>query len=182
MIEEWKDIKGYEGLYQVSNLGRVRSLDRVINHPITYNQFIKGKIIVPQQRGNYKKVDLCKDGKICQKSVHRIVAEAFVDNPNNLPIVNHKDENPSNNRADNLEWCTYQYNVLYGNSRLKSSQKKNKAVLQIDLKTDEVIKEFTSIKYAQDELGLHHISDCCYNRRKSSGGYKWIFKKDYYAS
>ena len=104
MEEEWRAVVGYEGLYEVSNLGRVKSLFR-------YKQIVKG---VPTNRG-YLRVTLCKNKvhKLC--SIHRLVATAFIPNPYNYPCVNHKDEERTNNQADNLEWCSYKYNVNYGN-------------------------------------------------------------------
>ncbi len=106
MQEKWKEIKGYEGLYEVSDRGVVRNA--------------KGKMMKQTQTWNgYMRVGLYKDGKPRQFSVHRLVAVAFVENPDGLPMVNHKDENRANNRAENLEWCTSKYNNNYGNAREK---------------------------------------------------------------
>lgn len=111
MEEIWKDIPGYEGLYKVSNYGRVLSLPRGKQWPYrqTHNNIRKQRV-----KGHYYQVNLSKDGKTKCLLVHRLVALAFIANPLNLPCVNHKDENPLNNRVDNLEWCTYQYNANYG--------------------------------------------------------------------
>ena len=108
MKEIWKDIKGYEGLYQVSNLGNVRSMDRITRD----GRKIKGKNIKPHTNGNsrYLRVALCNNGKIKYENIHRLVAKAFIPNPENKPEVNHKDENPSNNFIDNLEWMTSKEN------------------------------------------------------------------------
>ncbi len=104
MQEEWKQIKGYEGLYEVSNLGRIRNA--------------AGHIMKPQdETGGYFAIGLTKNKKFSRHRIHRLVAEAFVPNPDSLPIVNHKDEDRKNNRADNLEWCTSQYNNSYGHAR-----------------------------------------------------------------
>ena len=112
--EIWKDIIGYEGLYQVSSYGRVRSLDRYDSR----NCFRKKRILkLCANRLGYLKVGLWSNGKVKHHLVHRLVAEAFIPNPNNLPIINHIDENPSNNNVDNLEWCTAKYNMNYGTIR-----------------------------------------------------------------
>ena len=122
--EIWRDIEGYEGSYQVSNLGRVKSLFReagTVNKKYT----CKEKILKPRrQKRDYYAVMLWKDGKSRQFRVHRLVAQAFIPNPDNLPVINHKDENPSNNEADNLEWCTVKYNSYYGTCRDKIRQKR----------------------------------------------------------
>ena len=111
-MEIWKSIKGYEGLYEVSNLGNVRSVDRTVNTALNHGtRIVKGKIIKPiLTNKGYFQVCLSKECKLKYASIHRLVAEAFIDNPENLPVVNHKDGNKLNNRVDNLEWCTYQYN------------------------------------------------------------------------
>lgn len=118
MTEEWRDIAGYEGLYQVSNTGYVRSLDRI-------------KPDGRRQRGRYMKtsydacgyeyVSLSKHNKAKKVSVHRLVAIAFIPNPDGLPQVNHKDEVRNHNSADNLEWCTFLYNQNYGNRKTRTS-------------------------------------------------------------
>ena len=127
--EIWKDIEGYEGSYQVSNLGRVRSLDRIIHYLSCYGKpsqrLAEGKLIRPGiSHDNYMSVALTFNGVSKSFSVHRLVASAFIPNPNNLPQVNHKDENPANNRADNLEWCTAKYNSNYGTRLQKLSESK----------------------------------------------------------
>ena len=111
----WKDIEGYEGLYQVSNTGKVRSLNykgtgkkKIWKYAITIN--------------TYKQIALYKNGEIKYYYIHRLVALAFIPNPNNYPVINHKDENPDNNAVWNLEWCTQEYNINYGNCRKKMSK------------------------------------------------------------
>ena len=115
MEEIWKDIEGYEGLYQVSNLGRVKSFPRKGTHT-TKERILK----LTKSNKNYVIVILKNNYIQKAKSVHRLVAEAFIPNPNNLPQVNHKDENKLNNKVDNLEWCDNIYNCNYGtrNKRL----------------------------------------------------------------
>lgn len=115
MKEVWKDIKGYEGSYQVSNLGRIKSLERdVICNNNGATRKVKEKILHPSMSSKgYMHIKLGIGGIKCTKRVHRLVAEAFIPNPNKYPVINHKDCNRTNNCIDNLEWCTYQYNVQY---------------------------------------------------------------------
>jgi hypothetical protein len=110
MKELWKSIEGYEGLYEISDLGNVKILERKRPNGKLY----KEKIMRANARGNYAEVSLYKDGKATHHLVHRLVAEAFIPNPDNLPQVNHRDENKKNNCVDNLEWCTAKYNCNYG--------------------------------------------------------------------
>lgn len=152
MNEVWKDITGYEGLYQISNLGRVKALPR--NIPGAYNnrEFIKK---TGCDRYGYPQVGLSKNGKYSCKRIHQLVAMEFVPNPHNLKEVNHKDENKSNNHADNLEWCTAQYNLTYGH-RLDNSmgEKHHKHKL-----TEEQIKEIRRIYVKNDlEFGQSALS------------------------
>ena len=120
MKEIWKDIKGYEKLYQVSNLGNVRRIKFINNR--TQKDKIKMLKLIKDKKG-YLKINLWKNNKSKMFLVHRIVAETFILNPNNLPQVNHKDENKSNNCVENLEWCSKKYNNNYGN-RLNNIRKK----------------------------------------------------------
>lgn len=125
MEEIWKDIPGYDGYYQVSNLGRIKSLPRGKQWPYrqTHNNIRKPRLAT----NGYFKINLSKGNIVKWFGVHRLVAMAFIPNPDNFPRINHKDENKLNNCVDNLEWCTYKYNANYGAgvSRQKESRKKN---------------------------------------------------------
>ena len=118
MTEIWKDVPGYEGVYKISNLGRVLSLKWAGKHGAHPDGLIR-----KQRTDNcgYKYVNLCNHCKHKRMSVHRLVAMAFIPNPDNLPQVNHKDEVRDNNHVDNLEWCTVVYNQNYGHRREKTS-------------------------------------------------------------
>lgn len=165
--EIWKDIQGFEEFYQVSNLGRVRSL------------YKRGVILTPQinNRGYYF-VMLYKDGKYHHALVHRLVAMAFIPNELKLPQVNHKDEDKSNNVVDNLEWCTNLYNNLYNGKAIKTGAKEGKAVAQYSL-SGKLIKIWVSAAEA-GRHGFHarHISDCCRGKVKTHRSYMWKFAKD----
>ena len=117
-MEVWKDIEGFEGLYQVSNLGRVKSLPRLVPFKQgLYRMTCERMMKIALTKAGYCKVCLCKPNVQRQFFVHRLVAQAFIPNPLGLPIVNHKDENPLNCSSDNLEWCSYKYNSNYGTCR-----------------------------------------------------------------
>jgi len=161
MEEIWKDILGYEGLYQISNLGRVKS---------------KRKVLKPI-KGEYLKVGLSKNGIQKTLTIHRLVAQAFVDNPNKLNFVNHIDENKNNNVFTNLEWCTNKYNVNYGerNEKVSKNQSRYK-IIQKD-KQGNIIKVWDNIwelthntNYRKD-----NISCCCRGKYKYAYGYKWEY-------
>lgn len=116
-MEEWKDIKGYEGKYQISNLGNVRSLWRY--KPSGRGKYVSKEVLVKELKSirsgslGYRIVTLMDDGKRDRRHIHRLVAEAFIPNPENKPNVNHIDYNPSNNNVNNLEWCTQRENVIH---------------------------------------------------------------------
>lgn len=161
MIEIWKDIEGYNGIYQISNLGRVKSLGNTKNK--------KDKIIKPVKNNKgYLRVTLHKSNVITRMYVHRLVAIAFIPNINNYPQINHIDENKLNNCVDNLEWCTNKYNCNYG-TKNKTISKKVVCV--------ETGKIYNSIREIERNLCISHtcISDCCNGKRKSAGGYHWEF-------
>lgn len=168
-MEIWSNIKGYEGLYQVSSFGNVKSLGNDKNR--------RDKLLKPGNDRGYKFVILSKDGAKRRLQVHRLVASAFLDNPDNLPVVNHKDENPSNNRVDNLEWCTYLYNNTYGTKIEKIATSHYKPIYSVNKTTNE-ITYYQSIKNAAElnNICKSNISRCLAGNRKTAGGYKWYYK------
>lgn len=195
MKEIWKEIVGYENIYQISNKGRVKSLGRWVYKEYRGKRWKEEKILKPSvNKRGYLYVGLCKNRKVKYFHVHRLVAEAFIKNHNNLPQVNHKDENKQNNCVQNLEFCDAKYNINYGtrNERIaeklkgmkhteetknKISEANSKPVLQIDKITNEVIAEFPSIIEVQRQLGINQstISKCCLGKQNTAGNYKWQF-------
>lgn len=186
--EEWRPVVGFEGLYEVSNLGRVKSVQR-----IAYGSYRKR--VVPERimalhyaRGGYLRTSLHKDGEMRTFAIHRLVAEAFIPNPENLPQVNHKNEVKDDNRASNLEWCSLDYNVHYGTGIERRSKTQVNGpcavpVLQIDPSTMEIIKEWPSMAEAERN-GFSHgcVSNCCKNRYLREGnnvyhGFIWRYKE-----
>ncbi len=170
-IEHWKDIEGFEGLYQVSNLGKVKSLKRKTYSRRRYKEHPERILKDNVDAHGYVYYFLYKDGKAKRYKGHKLVAHAFIPNPNNYPFINHKDENKANNCVSNLEWCTPSYNLNYGSR----SQKYMKPVIMIDSKSQKEIKRFKSLKQVEDEMGISHskVSYVCYGKRKTAGGYSW---------
>ena len=172
MKEIWKDKKYYEGHYQVSNFGRVKSI-----------KFGKERILKlrTDKKTGYLHVVLCKDGKVKEFTVHRLVAEAFLPNPHNYPCVNHKDENKLNNSVSNLEWCTHKYNSNYGTAIQRNSQKRingkcSKKVYQYTL-DGQFVKEWESTAEC-DRNGYNHgnVAACCRGELKKYKGFIWKYK------
>lgn len=171
MEEIWLPIVGYEGLYEVSNMGRVKSLGN--------DRDRKEKILKPGNNGHgYLLVRLCKNRKGKWFLVHRLVAEAFIPNPDNLPCINHKDECKTNNQVSNLEWCTHKYNVHYSKSLDKANEARIKSILQFT-KDGEFVAEYPSLSEASRQTGFNkgNILNCCKGRYSHSAGYVWRYKK-----
>lgn len=170
--EIWKDIKGFEGHYQVSNLGRVKSI-----------KFRKERILKPAKVGSgYLQVDLRKNGEHNLCKVHRLVCKVFLPNPKNLPQINHKDEDKTNNKVENLEWCDARYNNTYGTRTQRANEKNtngkcSKPVIQYT-KDGKVVKEWKSTKDVERNLGYDHgsISKCCMGKYKSAYGFLWRYR------
>lgn len=187
MQEIWKDVKNYEGLYQISNLGRVKSLKTWIRQ---YNNYVeKERLLKPcVNSAGYYIVVLYKDKHKKTFSLHRLIAQAFIPNPNNYPQINHIDGNKKNFNINNLEWCTQSYNMIHAfkNGLEKPSKpmlnKKgelnplSKKVLQYD-KNKTFIKEYESYTKALLETKINHISDCCNGKLKTAGGFIWKWKQ-----
>ena len=170
MTEIWKTIKDYPN-YQISNLGRVKSLGN--------NKTRKEKILKSYKNNKgYLKVDLYKEGVIKKYYIHRLVASAFLDNPNNLPQVNHKDEDKTNNCVDNLEFCTSQYNINYGTRTKKQIKSKSKTILQFT-KQDEFVKKWDNLIQIKKELGFDcsSIIKCCKGKLKTCGSFIWRYEE-----
>lgn len=174
--EEFRDIKGYEGLYQVSNYGRVKSLERKQYYRRKINNHILKEGI--NEKG-YGYICLCKSKISHLYRTHRLVALAFIPNPNNLPEVNHKDENKLNNKVDNIHWCNRQYNINYGNRNKKHAKKMCKKINQYDEKGN-LIKTWNSLNEASEKLGINasSISNCCRKRTKTYKKYVWKYENE----
>lgn len=153
MKEIWKAIKGYEGLYQVSNLGRVKSLYRCI-------------ILSPKiSNSGYYVVTLSLNGETKMFLIHRLVAQNFLENPDNLSCVNHKDQNKLNNCVSNLEWCDNRYNIRYSKAKKVGCYK-----------DDKLIKIYDALRDTKkDGFNFRSIASCCSGKYKHSGGYQWHY-------
>ena len=167
-MEIWKDIEGYENLYQVSNMGRIRSVKTGrIRKSVTYSS-------------GYQYVNLSKNNSTKIYLIHRLVAKAFLPNPDNLPQVNHKNEQKDCNMVTNLEWCSKEYNINYGTRNEKVAEVNSKPVLAI--KDDKICMFFKSTWEAgKNEFQQGHICGCCLGNRKTHKGYQWKYVEDYLA-
>lgn len=169
MFENWTDIITHKSLYQISDLGRVRNN--------------KGQILSQtlDPKTNYLRVHLSKNGKTDWYLVHRLVAEAFIPNPEGLPNVNHIDEIKTNNRRTNLEWCTQQYNCNYGtrNKRIGNNNLNNKH-LSKRVKCIETNITYPSASEAERQTGVFNtaIIQVCKGNCKTAGGYHWKYEKE----
>lgn len=192
MLEIWRNVVGYEGLYQVSNFGRVKSLVRVDR----FGRRVPERILKPaKDKDGYLLVALWKDGKGKTSKVHRLVAEAFPDlvdwiekvkgKPFEELVVNHKDQNKQNNHVSNLEWCDGPYNREYGDARERAAKTKtngkcSKCVAQ-KTKDGKLVREWPSIAEVHRQTGWSSgtISKCCTGKRNSAYGFQWSYIKDF---
>lgn len=161
--EIFAPVVGYEGLYKISNYGRIYSIQ-------------KRKYLRPKSNGRgYLQIELTKEKNHKMHYVHRLVAEAFIENPDNLPQVNHKDENKKNNATENLEWCSAKHNLSYGTRIKRIANKNKKPILQIG-PDGNIIRRFDGLADAE-RCGYNHsnVSNCCSGKLKLAYGYKWRF-------
>ena len=181
MEEIWKDIEGYEGLYQISSQGRVRSLDRTIvysngNVHKYYGSFKKQSF----DAGGYKIVTLSKNSKTTTHKVHRLVAKAFIENPKNFKNINHIDEDKTNNNVDNLEWCDTAYNNSYGTRLERVSKTAGTPIVQLTIDGD-YVNTYNSISAAAKSVGGNAapIRDVLVGNSYISYGYCWWYEWEY---
>lgn len=189
MEEIWKPVYGFEGFYEISNFGNVRGVDRYIKNRWGTLTLWKGRILkLRTDDDGYLRVGLKKYGKNYSKGVHRLVGEAFIPNPNNLPQINHKDENKKNNfvfinpdgtvnfEKSNLEWCTNEYNLNYGSRLEKAIEKRKIHILQFTKNMD-FVGYYDSLTEAANSVdGLtSNICSCCKQNIKSAYNYIWRY-------
>lgn len=165
-MEIWKDIQGYKGYYQVSNLGNVRSMNSNNRRNLVFWKNNKG----------YLWVDLSVNNKKRHYAVHRLVANTFLENKNNFPCVNHKNEIKTDNNVENLEWCTYKYNLLYGNNSPIYRHKKLYSKKVICIETGQVFENAKEASNNNESL-RRHICDVCNGKRKTADGFHWKYFK-----
>lgn len=182
-IEVWKDVIGYEGLYIVSSMGRVKSLDRIVKDRWGNDRNKEGQIIsLNKKKHGYFHVNLYKNKIRKTHSVYRLVAVAFIPNTDNLPQINHKDENPSNNCVENLEWCDSEYNNNYGGHYERAYNHKGKNNPMYGKTGDkcptskkvyciELNEVYNSMREAERKTGINNscISDACKGKQKTAG-------------
>lgn len=186
-MEIWKDIKGYEGSYMVSNYGRVKSLEKYIeSYNRTRTQYRPEKILKQyKSKWGYMRVYLTQNSIKKMYAVHRLVASAFIDNPNNKPCVNHIDNDRSNNHLDNLEWCTYKENNNWAKKQGRrvfteewkqkiSATRKLKPVVGIDENGNKIY--FDAVRATSKAgFGCKAVIRCCKGLQKAHKGYRWEY-------
>lgn len=186
-MENWKDIENYKGLYQISDCGRIKSLERdIYRQNGTFYRHVEEKILASNlDRGGYQYVKLYKNGEGKKMLVHRLVAKAFIPNPENKPQINHRDEVKTNNVVENLEWCSAKENANYGtrNKRIIQNRRylklgdnpRARAVFCVELN-----KTFDCAKRVEEELGIYQSAICnvCKGKLKTTGGFHWRYVDD----
>ena len=175
-MEEWRSVIGYEGIYEVSNYGRVRSVDREVKQSNGSIGHYKGKILKGEyDKKGYRRYRLSKNNKTQKKFEHQLVAQAFIPNPNNYSMINHKDEIKDNNHVSNLEWCDSKYNNNYGTIKQRISEAKKKKIICI---TDG--KRFNSVNEAAEFYGIGRrlISGVLSGSKKTTYGKTFRYLKE----
>lgn len=197
MEEIWKPIKGYEGYYEASNMGNIRSVDRIILSTANilhteHTQLRKGRLLKQGNgRKGYKLVVLQRDGKKKTFYAHRIIAITFIENPENKPCIDHINGDHTDNRAENLRWCTQKENINNPNTLHKNVATlrnnnangcKPKNILQLDKETFAVIREIPPKTSFFKDMGYvrEYVTSACRNKNKLAYGYRWAFKDDYF--
>ena len=186
--EIWKDVAGYEGYYKVSINGVVKAYDRIVKSSFNATRVVKGVVMKHHiSNAGYYYVCLSKDRKTTHCFIHRLIAVAFIPNPENKKTVNHINSNRLDYNISNLEWATQSENIIHGfrygfiknnmTGRFGKDNPHSKSVVQLTM-NGEFIKEFDSITSAQNETGCSNVSMVCNNKRKSCNGYKWKFKNE----
>lgn len=177
--EIWKNIKEYEGIYQVSNLGRVKRIGSYRNQT---KEWTSDRILKACRKDNdYLFVTLSQNGIPSRKYIHRLVAQAFIPNPEAKETVNHIDLNRTNNDVSNLEWNTYKENnahalaIMKKNGKNKRNQTDSKPVMQFNLIGD-FIREYPSTREVQRQTGIYGVEKVCNGQRKTAGGFIWVYK------
>ena len=176
-MEEWRDIIGYEGIYQASNRGRIKRVEHWKNQtikqsPEKYTRRPLTEKIMKQNGDPYLRVCLSKNKESKTMSVHRLIAQSFIPNPNNYPEINHIDCDPKNNRVENLEWCDRKHNINHADRTAKAARSCEKKII---CKETGIIYE--SITKAARATGLQKskISNVCHGKRNTTGGMHWQF-------
>ena len=188
MEEQWKSIKGYDGLYEISNKGNIRSLDKYVRRGNGF-YFMKGKLLKPQLNSKgYKRIGLKNNGKTEKFFIHRLVAEAFIPHSTKCNVVNHKDFNILNNTVDNLEWTTQDENIAYSAKRgrfakhkewknkiIAANEKYTKAVIGVNILTGKEIKfkHLNDVKTKGFQPSC--VCCCCKGKRETHAGYYWKY-------
>lgn len=176
-IEEWRSVVGFEGYYEVSNYGRVRSLDRTTVYKNGRVHQTAGRVLSISLNGDgYRKTIFSVNGVHTTPRVCRLVAMAFIPNPDNLPQVNHKDENKLNDCVGNLEWCDSKYNMNYGTAPQRRGEKRRIPVDQFTL-DGEFVRRWPCAAVAERETGAchSHITRCCKGKLRKTNGYVWRY-------
>ena len=175
-VEVWRPVRDFEGLYEVSNLARVRSVERYVQFGRS-QRFIESHVLTQQPMPTgYLTVSLKDKKRKVSRTVHRIVAEAFVPNPNNLKDVNHKDEDKTNNLPSNLEWCDRKYNINYGTGKYRKTESYRKPIEQLTIDGQHVAY-FESARQAArvTDYKQSRLWEALSGKRQTAYGYRWRY-------